>query len=156
MDVPRKSDESRLNRAYGCFAFLGLATLPVGVGVLLSMLHWMNFDEGSNGGTLVMLFGMALAAPLSVGILGASIFGISQTVRFRHPALVVLSLISIACGGGMIVLLPKTPVWNGAPDVPIVDYGIGIAFGIYIAANILIPAWWFTKGRQRYRSKTLA
>src|ERR1700690_966261 len=48
MNVPRKSDESRLNRAYGCFAFVGLATLPVGVGVLLSVLHWMSFDEGTN------------------------------------------------------------------------------------------------------------
>jgi hypothetical protein len=156
VEVPRKSEKSWLNRAFGCFAFLGLATLPVGVGVLLSLLHWMNFDEGSNGGTLVMLFGMGLAAPLSVGILGASIFGISQTVRFRHPALVVLSVISIACGGGMIALLPKTPVWNGGPDLPIVDYGIGIAFGIYIAANLLIPAWWFINGRRRYRSTALA
>ena len=156
MDVPRKSDESRLNRAYGCFAFLGLATLPVGVGVLLSLLHWMSFDEGTNGGTLVMLFGMGLAAPLSLGILCASIFGISQTVRFRHPALVVLSVISIACGGGMIVLLPHTPVWHGGPDLLIVDYGMGFAFGIYIAGNLLIPAWWFTRARRRYRTKALA
>ena len=141
---------SRLNRAFGCFAFLGLATLPVGVGILLSVLHWMNFDEGSNGGTLVMLFGMGLAAPLSVGMLGASIYGIQQTVRFRHTALVALSAISIACGVGMLGLLPYTPVWNGGPDFPIVDYAIGIAFGIYVTANLLIPAWWFTKGRRRY------
>jgi hypothetical protein len=72
MGVPRKSDKSLLNRTYGCFAFLGLATLPVGAGILLSILHWMNFDEGSNGGTLVMLFGMALAVPLFVGMIGAS------------------------------------------------------------------------------------
>lgn len=153
---PAKSKESRLNRAYGCFAFLGMATLPVGVGILLSVLHWMNFDEGSNGGTLVMLFGMGLAAPLTLGILAASIFGISQTVRLRHPALIVLSVISIVCWGGMIALLPKTPVWNGAPDVPIVDYAIGIAFGIYIAGNVLIPAWWFTLGRRRYRARAWA
>jgi hypothetical protein len=124
--------------------------------VVLSLLHWMSFDEGTNGGTLVMLFGMGLAAPLSVGILVASIFGISQTVRFRHPALVVLSVISIACGGGMIVLLPHTPVWNGGPDTPIVDYVLGIAFGIYIAGNVVIPTWWFAKGRRRYRTKALA
>jgi hypothetical protein len=155
MKIPR-SDESLLNRAYGCFAFLGMATLPVGVGALLSVLHWMNFDEGSTGFMLVMLFGMVLAVPLSVGILGASIFGISQTMRFRHPALVVLSLISIACGGGMIVLLPHTPVWNGGPDFPIVDYGMGIAFGIYIVGNVLIPAWWFIKGRRRYRTEAFA
>ena len=81
---PRRSDESLLNRAYGCFIFLGLATLPVGVGLSLAVLHWMNFDEGSTGGSLAMLFGMALAPPLAMGIVGASIFGIWQTVRFRH------------------------------------------------------------------------
>jgi hypothetical protein len=156
MEVPRKSDESRLNRAYACFAFLGLATLPVGVGALLSVLHWMNFDEGSTGFTLVLLFGMGLAPLLSIGMVGASIFGIWQTVRFRHPALVVLSMVSIVCGGGLIALLPYTPGWNGGPDLPIVDYGMGVAFGIYIAANILIPAWRFVIGRRRYRSKALA
>jgi hypothetical protein len=156
MNVPRKSNESQLNRAYGSFAFLGLATLPVGVGIVLSLLSWMSFDEGTNGGTLVMLFGMVLATPLSVGILGASIFGICQTVRLRHPALVVLSVISIVCGGGMIVLLPYTPVWKGGPDTPIVDHAIGIAFGIYVIGNILIPAWWFIRGRRRYRTKALA
>jgi hypothetical protein len=156
MEVPRKNDESRLNRTYGCFAFLGLATLPVGVGALLYVMHWMNFDEGSTGGSLTMLFGMALAAPLSIGMMGATTFGIWQTVRFRHTALVVLSAISILCGGGLIVLLPYTPGWNGGPDLPIVDFGMGVAFGIYIAANILIPAWWFVIGRRRYRSKALA
>jgi hypothetical protein len=153
MEAPRRSDESLLNRAYCCFAFLGLATLPVGVGALLYVLHWMNFDEGSTGGTLTMLFGMALATPLAIGMVGASIFGIWQTVRFRHPALVVLSMVSVVCGGGLIALLPYTPGWNGGPGLPIVDYGMGVAFGIYIAANLLIPAWWFINGRRRYRSK---
>jgi hypothetical protein len=152
MEIPRKSDESRLNRAYGCFAFLGLATLPVGVGMLLSVLHWMNFDEGSTGGSLAMLFGMGLAPPLFLGMMAASIYGISQTLHFRHPALIILSVISIA-GGGLIVLLLNTPAFNGGQDLPMVDYGMGIAFGIYIAANLLIPAWWFTKGRRRYRNR---
>jgi hypothetical protein len=44
-------------------------------------------------------------------------------------------------------------VWNGGPDFPIVDYGMGIAFGIYIVGNILIPAWWFTLGSRRYKTK---
>jgi hypothetical protein len=153
MEVPRRSDESLLNRAYGCFAFLGLATLPVGIGALLYVLHWMNFDEGSTGGTLTMLFGMALATPLAIGMVGASIFGIWQTVRFRHPALVVLSMVSIVCGVGLIVLLPHTQGWNGRPDSPVVDGGMGVAFGIFIVANLLIPAWWFIKGRRHYRSK---
>jgi hypothetical protein len=147
-----KSELPRLNRAYACFAFLGLATLPVGVGALLSVLRWMNFDEGSTGGSLAMLFGMALATPLFLGMLAASIFGIWQTMRFRHPALIVLSVISVACSGGLIILLPNTPGWKGGSDSPMVDYGMGIAFGIYIAANLLIPAWWFTQGRRRYRS----
>jgi hypothetical protein len=153
MHVPTKSDASLLNRAYGCFAFLGLATLPIGIGILLSALHWTSFDEGTNGGTLVMLFGMGLATPLFVGILYATTFGIRQTLRFRHPGLVVLSVISIACGGGMIALLPYTPVWKGGPDFPVVDDGIGLAFVIYIAGNVLIPVWWFTRGRRSYRAK---
>jgi hypothetical protein len=49
MEAPRRGDESLVNRAYGCFAFLGLATLPVGVGALLYVLHWMNFDEAQLG-----------------------------------------------------------------------------------------------------------
>jgi hypothetical protein len=76
-----------------------------------------------------MLFGMALATPLAVGMVGASTFGIWQAVRFRHPALVVLSIVTIVCGGGLIALLPYTPGWNGGPDSPMVDYGMGVAFG---------------------------
>ncbi|MGC2194936.1 MAG: hypothetical protein WA628_09685 [Terriglobales bacterium] len=139
--APRRSEESLLNRAYGCFAFLGLATLPVGVGILFYVLHWMNFDEGSTGGTLTMLFGMGLAAPLAMGMLGATIYGIQQTVRFRHPALVVLSVISIVCGGGLIVLLPHTPGWNGGPDSPIVDYGMGVVFFEKSSARALLTAF---------------
>lgn len=149
MDVPGKSDESQLNRAYGCFAFLGLATLPVGVGILLSVLHWMNFDEGSTAGGWAMYLGILLGPPLSAAIVGASIYGIRQTVRFRHRALIVLSVITIACSGGLTVLM----LYEG-PDLPIVDYGIGITFAIYITANIFLPAWWFAKGRQRYRSSS--
>jgi hypothetical protein len=33
------SDEARLNRAYGGFGFLGLITLPLGVGSLLEAFH---------------------------------------------------------------------------------------------------------------------
>jgi hypothetical protein len=105
MKVPGKSAESRLNRAYACFAFLGLATLPIGVGALLSVLHWMNFDEGSTGFQLVLFFGMVLATPLSIGIVGALIFGLWQTVRIRHRPLIVLSIVAIVLGGGLIVAL---------------------------------------------------
>src|SRR5271157_3521673 len=144
MKAPKKSDESQLNRAYGWFAFLGLATLPVGVGCLLSAMHWVNFDESSNWGILPELFGLTLAVPLFVGMVWSLIYGIRQTVRFRHPALVVLSGISIAFLG-LMVLLPCTPAWDADTFPPIVEYGLGIAFGSYIAGNILIPAWWFTR-----------
>ncbi len=148
--APAKRNQASLDRAYFCFAFLGLVTLPIGVGALLSVLHWVNFDEGSTAGGEAMYFGMLLGAPLSVGILGASIYGIWQTVRFRHRALIVLSVITIACAGGLIVLMP-----HDGPDLPIVDYGMGFAFAIYITANLLVPAWWFAKGRRRYRSGAL-
>ena len=83
-------------------------------------------------------------------LLIGSIYGFWQTVRFRHRALIVLSVITIACGSSLIVL-----VRYDGPDLPIVDYGMGIAFAIYIIANVFIPAWWFAKGRRRYRSRAL-
>ena len=86
----------------------------------------------------------------------ALVFGIMQTVRFQHWPLIVLSLVAIICGGGLIVALPYTPGWNGGPDSPMVDYGMGVTFGIFILVNILIPAWWFTKGKLRYRSQAFA
>jgi hypothetical protein len=153
MPIPGNRDESLLNRAFGCFAFLGLATLPLGFGILLSVLEWMNFDEGTTGGSLAMSYGMVLAAPLSMGALGASTYRIWQTVRLRHPALVALSAVSVVCGGGLIFLMQYTPGWNGGTDSPALDYGMGIAFGLYITANLFIPAWWFIVGRRHYRSE---
>ena len=137
---PEQSDEFRLNRAYRCFAFLGIVMLP------FPLLDLLTQFEAANGiverwSGLAELVGMILALPIFVGMLCATIYGIRQTVRFRHPALVVLSMVSIVCGIGLIVLLPYTPGWNGGPDLAIVDYGMGVAFGIFIAANLIIPAW---------------
>jgi hypothetical protein len=145
-----KSEEAVLNRTYGGFLFLGLITLPFGLGGLLSGLHLMSFDEGSGGAGEwlsgeAMYLALLLGLPASVGMIVATLNGIRQTVRFRHTALVVLSGVSIVCGGGLIAV-----GWSGGPDLPIVDYGMGIAFGTYIAANVLIPAWWYVKGRRRY------
>ena len=153
-----KNTRASVNRAYGGFLFLGLITLPLGLGGLLSALHLINFDEGSGGvgewlAGWALYLGILLALPAFVGMIVATWNGIRQTVRFRHRALVVLSGISIVCGGGLIAVVPTTPGWNGGPNPPIVDFGLGTAFGTYIAANVLIPAWWFLKGRRRYRSQ---
>ena len=91
--------------------------------------------------------GIVLGFPIFAGILTASVWGIRETVRFRHPALVVLSTISIVCGYGSLAL--KT-TWNGDRGHPLLDHVTDIGVGIYIAANILIPAWWFAVGRRRY------
>ena len=136
--------------------FFGLATLPVGVGILLSVLHWMSFDEGSTEGSLVMLFGMVHCHAAFCGDPGRYDLWDPADGAARQRALIVLSAISIVCGGGLIVLMPYTPGWDGGPDSPMVDYGMGIAFGIYVTANIVIPAWWFTKGRRRYKGDAFA
>lgn len=151
--VTGKSDESLLDRAYGCFGFLGLASLPFAIGALLSQFGLMNFDEGSNGFMLMVVFGMFLGPLLLVGMLVASVSGIALTVKFwQHSALVVLSVISIVCGGGGIVIFVS--YWD-VPSFPhYLDNVLAIGAAIYIAANILIPAWWFTKGRRRYRNTT--
>jgi hypothetical protein len=149
-----KSEEAVLNRAYGGFLFLGLITLPLGLGGLLSALHLMNFDEGSGGAGewlagWTLYLGLLLGLPAFAGMIVATLNGIRQTVRFRHRALVVLSGISIVCAGGLIVVMAM----DGDPDRPIVAFGLDTAFGTYIASNVLIPAWWFLKGRRLYRSQ---
>jgi len=144
--VPENSSEvlrleyARLNRAYRCFAFLGLVTLPFGIAALLDEFHLINFDAIVG----VRLEGWTIFLGIP-GMLCATIYGIRQTVGFRHPALVVLSVVSIIFWGGTMIYFRYFDYVTG--------YVLGIAFGIYITANIFIPAWWFTMGRQRYRSK---
>jgi len=150
--VPENSSEvlrleyARLNRAYRCFAFLGLVTLPFGLGALLDEFHLMNFDAIVG----IKLEGWTIFLGIP-GMLCATIYGIRQTVRFRHPALVVLSVISIIFWGGTMIYMRYSDLHPTLDYVT--GYVLGIAFGIYITANIFIPAWWFTMGRRRYRSK---
>jgi hypothetical protein len=153
--VPENSSEvlrleyARLNRAYGCFGFLGVASLPFGIAALLDEFHLINFDAIVG----VRLEGWTIFLGIP-GMLCATIYGIRQTVRFRHPALVVLSVVSIICWGGTMIYMPYSDLHPTLDYV--MGYVLGIAFGIYITANIFIPAWWFTMGRRRYRSKELA
>lgn len=152
MELPEKHDESLLNRAYCGFGFLGLMTLPLGLAALLSQLGLMNFDEGSGGigerlSGLAYLVGILLGLPIFAGMVYATIYGIWQTVRFRHPGLVVLSTVSIVCGGGLMIYIPMADV----PGPPYLEYLADSGGGIYVAANVLIPAWWFTMGRRHYR-----
>jgi hypothetical protein len=156
MDIPQWRSESLLNRAYGCFAFLGLVTLPFGFAALLQELGLMYFDEGSGGlgETLsgsAYYWGILLGGPILLGMLVATAYGIVRTVQFRHLALVVLSGNAIACGGGTVLLIFAA---DNAPQ-PLLDSLICIGFATYITANLLIPAWWFTKGRRRYSIKAL-
>lgn len=152
-----KSKKAQLNWTFGYFFFLGLTTLPFGVIALLDALHWVNLEKISSDGEFwIEIFGLTVALPLVLAMLAATIMGIWRTVELRHPALIVLSIVSIICGGGMIALVPYTPVWNGHPDVPVVDHTMAIAFGIYICANVLIPAWWFIVRRPRDKNSAVA
>ncbi len=102
--VPENSSEvlrleyARLNRAYRCFAFLGLVTLPFGIAALLDEFHLINFDAIVG----VRLEGWTIFLGIP-GMLCATIYGIRQTVGFRHPALVVLSVVSIIFWGGTMI-----------------------------------------------------
>ncbi len=40
-----------------------------------------------------------------------------------------------------------------SPITLVMALPLGVAFGIFIAANLLIPAWWFIKDRRRYRAR---
>ncbi len=142
---PEQSDEFRLNRAYRCFAFLGIVTLP------FPLLDLRTQFKAANGiverwGVLAELVVMILALPTFAGMLYATIYGIRQTVRFRHRPLVFLSAVSIICGGGFLLSIPY---WDSFGHDPhhVTDYLLGFGFSLYVAANVLIPAWWFIKGR---------
>lgn len=156
MDLSPSREMSRLNRAYACFAFLGLVSLPFGLAALFQKVGLMNFDQGSGGlgerfsGDAYHL-GILLGGPILIGMLVASVYGIVRTLEFRHPALAVLSVNAIVCGGGTILLI----FLSDSVNTPILDYVTGIGFGIYVAGNLLIPAWWFFKGRRQYRETTL-
>jgi hypothetical protein len=141
MEVPRKTDESLLNRAYCCFGFLGLVTLPFGLAALLEAFGLVSFDVGSGGvgaalAGWVELFEFTLAIPLFVAMLSASVYGVWRTVQFPHSGLVALSVISIVCGGGYLILLLTV---SGGGRGAIGDVA-EIVLGIYIAANVFIPA----------------
>jgi len=74
-----------LDRAYGCFAFLGLVTQPLGLAALLDKFGLIDFDKGLaeklDGQALYL--GLILGIPLVVGMLAASVYGIVRTVQFR-------------------------------------------------------------------------
>jgi hypothetical protein len=166
MELPGKSDENRLNRAYRCFGFLGLATLPVGLASLLDALGLMNFDMGTigedvNGAGSILtrwafVVAMFLGVPILVGMLTATVYGIRQTVRFRHRPLVILSAVSVVCWAGTMIFIPFMDLPGHEVFYHVMDYVLAIALGVYTAANVLIPAWWFTKGRRAHRSELFA
>lgn len=108
----------------------------------------MNFDEGSGtiGETLsglVMAFTLIFGLPTFAAMIGATVYGIARAVQFRHPAMVILSVISMVCGGGVIALLTVLSDRES-------PYAFGAFGGVYIAGNVLIPAWWFAVGRRRF------
>ena len=160
--MAEKTIEFRLNRAYRCFAFLRLITLPVGLAALLDALGLMKFDMGTIGvdssgvgQTLTrwaFAVAMLLGIPILAGMLYATIYGIWQAARLRHQPLVVLSAVSIICWLGTLIYIPYSDV----PGHPYLEYAWEIGGEIYVAANLVIPAWWFTKGRRRYRRNAVA
>ena len=145
---PEQKDEILLNRAFGCFTFLGVVPLLIGFLDLLIQFETAKGNE-ENWGLLVELTVMILALPVLAGMLYATTYGIRQTVRFRHRPLVFLSAVSIICGGGFLLSIPY---WS-SPNNAVTNYLVAFGFWFYAAANILIPAWWFIKGRRHYRSE---
>lgn len=153
--MAEKTIEFRLNRAYRCFAFLRLITLPVGLAALLDALGLMKFDMGTIGvdssgvgQTLprwTFAVAMLLGIPILAGMLYTTIYGNWQALR--HSPL-VLSAVSIICWLGTLIYIP----YSDAPGHPYLEYAWEIGGEIYVAANLLIPACWFTKGRRRYGS----
>jgi hypothetical protein len=148
-ELERRKRLRLLDQAYGCFAFLGFSNLPFGLVTLLELFGLLNLNDRSGVGATLAgwaeLFEYTLAIPLFVAMLTASVYGIRRTVQHPDPALVVLSGISIVCEGTFISLLFKE--WNVGSNV--VGDMLEIGYGIFIAANIILPARWLIVRRRR-------
>jgi hypothetical protein len=149
MTIPRQPDtipaeESekqispwRLDLAYACFAFLGLA---------VAAFASMTFADKENQAGYGML-SLTLVPPT----LAAFVAGIVLTVKsWRHRPLVVLCLTTLLFVGVLVGAGVSDCCSEGASAK-----AIGATPWIYGAVAILVPLWWFIVGRWNNKDEPL-
>jgi hypothetical protein len=147
MTIPAQADTTRetgtqeslrlLNRAYGCYAFIGLTFL-----VFLAIVSAIPQGEAAEG--YGMMMGLSLGVPLVLGSTIAFVAGIVLTLRLQdrwrlHRPLVVVCLTHILFLAGAIGVSSAIPDEPGKP----LEYALYAMVGIYIAIAVLVPGWWF-------------
>lgn len=128
----------RLDFAYACFVFLGLA--------LMAITSIQFADKGNREG-----WGMLLGLSLPLPMLIAFVTAIVLTVKSRHHAPVVVLCLTTILYLGVTAAL-------GLSDRCSEDacgQALDAAAWTYAAVATLVPAWWFTIGRWRNRDMPL-
>jgi len=149
MTIPERSEEvavnekerlkglRRLDRAYACYAYVGLFTM-----VVLAVVTLPATEAAREG------YGMSLILPgtiLPIALVAALV----MTVRLRHHRpLLVLGLSTLFLPLVCFVVGVSTPE-------AISEYAMDGVVGIYAVGAVLVPVWWFVKGRWRHRELLL-
>ncbi len=124
---------SKLDLAYGCFAYCGLAAIAIGV------MSWLPMDSGV-AGTL----GLLLAVPMALAAIAAMLAGIVlSAMLWRHWPLPLLSALSLLLVAEIFGEFGPVELYNAAPLV-------------YGAANLTLCGMWLAKWRMRFQQGTPA
>jgi hypothetical protein len=117
---------SKLDLAYGCFAYCGLAAIAIGA------MSWFPMDSGV-AGTL----GLLLAVPMALAALAAMLAGIVLSLMlWRHWPLPLLSALSLLLVAEIVGEFGSVELYNAAPIV----YGV---------VSLAISGICFVSGRNR-------
>jgi hypothetical protein len=131
-----ESEESlrRLDRAYGCYAYVGLFIMAAAAIVMhVSGENWEGYAIG--------LILPALLFPVAL------VVAFAQSARLRrHRILVVLGLSTL-----FLVALTVAGVFRRCCEERPSERASYAVFVLYGAAVALVPSWWFAAGRWRYR-----
>lgn len=155
MTIPRRSDEiaaeemerretlRRLDRVYGCYAFLGLAMMAImAVDILATPEGQGGTQEGWG-----MALGALLALPLPIVLVATIVWTLKLRRNWqRHRMILVLGLSTLFLAGAMAIDASEIfPAKSNRAE----EYAGYAVVGIYAVAATLVPAWWFTRGRRR-------
>ncbi len=130
--IPAKEKEKKevrrqLDFAYACFALLGFTMLAIAAEPF-----FVDMKSPGAAAGYGFVVGMGLGLPSMLAL----VLAICLTVmRRRHQPIVIFCMLNV-------LLLSLALIWeNDSME------------WVYGTVSMLIPAWWFTMGRRRYRSK---
>jgi len=150
MTIPERQDEiaveelakekslGRLDRAYACWAYVGLFTIAMTAVVSLP-----STEKKEGYGMLLVLPGMLLPIALVAAIV--------MTVRLRrHRALVFLSRSTLF----LTIVFLAVGISDCCAE-GLSEYAMNAVVGMYGVGAVLVPVWWFVIGRRHYRDNAI-